>query len=129
MTAAASTIADRITLVRRYLAIAMSEDLTRADMDRVFGWSPLTWRRYELAEMRPVREKVEQIVALCGQYGLTWATEQWIDYGKGKGPPPVGEPPVTLTDEERIIPLGPRGKKVSSGVKKKKAANPRKRAG
>ncbi len=90
-----TNIAGRITLVRRYLAIAMDADLTVAYMDRLFGWSPLTWRRYERAEMRPVRDKVGQIVALCAQHGLTWATEEWIDYGKGEGPPAIGIAPVS----------------------------------
>lgn len=131
-----SPFSERLVTLRRYLAIAMNDDLTPRGMEELVGVSNGMWGRYESGETRPRRDVIERLTTLAIRHGLDWATAGWLDYNEGEGPPPVATgpikplppppPPPSDPDEERIIPLGKRGEKKPS---QKKKANPRKRKG
>lgn len=94
---------DRIATVRRYLAIAMNEDLNAKRMEELFEWGGGMWSRWENNEMRPREDKLDAISALAARYGLTWVTTPWLDYGAGEGPPSVITGPVKEAPETPIV--------------------------
>lgn len=115
---------ERLITLRRYLSIAMGDDLNPRSMEGLVSVSNGMWGRYESGETRPRRDVIERLIALANRYGLDWATAGWLDYNEGQGPPPIGKTPSVAAEEPPIIPMGKRGKKLPSV---KKTANPRKR--
>lgn len=85
---------ERLTTLRRYLSIAMGDDLSPRSMEGLVSVSNGMWGRYESGETRPRRDVIERLIALANRYGLDWATAGWLDYNEGQGPPPIGKTPA-----------------------------------
>lgn len=124
----ADAFTERLATVRRYLSIAMREDLNALRMQELLGWGGGTWGRWENGEMRPRRDKIEAICALAARYGLTWITPAWLDYGSGEGPPSVITGPVAVPPKLPTKPKAVRGEKLvrpEDEAAKRRKKNPR----
>jgi hypothetical protein len=114
----------RITLFRRYLAIAMGQDLNPKRMQELMGFGGAIWGRWESDEMRPREDKLQAMAKLAARYGLTWVTPEWLDYGAGDGPPAIGVPVANVPTKPKAV----RGEKLvrpEDEAAKRRKKNPR----
>jgi hypothetical protein len=118
----------RLAYARRLLGAARGDDLSRDAAAKLVETTGQTWGRWEDDVDRWRDSTLQKLVELFRSAGLEWVTPAWLDHGYGDVPVIVSPPREGTTEMERIIPMGPRGKKVSSG-RKTKVANPRKRTG